>query len=131
MPTAGLRRPHRCARPAPKPPPRGARRGHPPPRDRPLCRALAQLVEGPCRLPPGDIDLIHIRDWHDPDDPAQRDYLAQFGAHCIRGTRGARLVLGMDEHAAPNERIVDSLNLNDLEGTDLAAQLDEIPPGRW
>ena len=92
----------------------------------PSAGPLAQLVDCARRLPPGDIDLIHIRDWHDPDDPAQRDHLAQFGAHCIRGTSGARLVLGMDEHAAPNERIVDSLNLNDLEGTDLAAQLDEI-----
>ena len=92
----------------------------------PSAGPLAQLVDWARRLPPGDIDLIHIRDWHDPDDPAQRDHLAQFGAHCIRGTSGARLVLGMDEHAAPNERIVDSLNLNDLEGTDLAAQLDAV-----
>ncbi len=96
----------------------------------PSAGPLAQLVDWARRLPPGEIDLIHVRDWHDPDDPAQRDHLAQFGAHCIRGTSGARLVLGMDEHAAPNERIVDSLNLNDLEGTNLAAQLDEIPPVR-
>jgi protein-tyrosine phosphatase/nicotinamidase-related amidase/aminoglycoside phosphotransferase (APT) family kinase protein len=94
----------------------------------PSAGPLAQLVDWARRLPPGDIALIHIRDWHDPDDPAQRDHLAQFGAHCIRGTSGARLVLGIDGHAgsAPNERIVDSLTLNDLEGTNLAAQLDEI-----
>jgi nicotinamidase-related amidase len=94
----------------------------------PSAGPLAQLVDWARRLPPGDIDLIHIRDWHNPEDPAQRDHLAQFGEHCIRGTSGARLVLGMDEHAGsvPNERIVDSLTLNDLEGTDLAAQLDEI-----
>src|SRR5262252_7080930 len=74
------------------------------------------------------IDLIHIRDWHDPDDPAQREHLQRFGPHCLQGTAGARLVLGMDERAmtAANERIVDSLTLNDLEGTDLARQLERI-----
>jgi hypothetical protein len=48
--------------------------------------------------------------------------------HCLKGTSGARLILDMDEGArtAANERIVDSLTLNDLEGTDLAGQLARI-----
>ena len=52
----------------------------------------------------------------------------RFGAHCIKGTVGARLVLEMDDcaEAAPNECIVDSITLNDFEGTDLEAQLDRI-----
>ena len=89
---------------------------------------MAQLIDWARGLAPDAIDLIHIRDWHDPDDPAQREHLEQFGAHCIQGTSGARLVLGMDDRAivAANERIVDSLTLNDLEGTDLAQQLAMI-----
>jgi nicotinamidase-related amidase/aminoglycoside phosphotransferase (APT) family kinase protein/protein tyrosine phosphatase (PTP) superfamily phosphohydrolase (DUF442 family) len=94
----------------------------------PAAGPLAQLIDWARSLPADAIDLIHIRDWHDPDDPAQREHLQQFGPHCLQGTAGARLVLGMDERAmaAANERIVDSLTLNDLEGTDLARQLERI-----
>src|SRR5215470_17513511 len=94
----------------------------------PSAGPLAQLIGWARGLAPGAIDLIHIRDWHDPDDPAQREHLQRFGAHCLKGSSGARLILGMDERAmaATNERIVDSLTLNDLEGTDLARQLERI-----
>jgi len=94
----------------------------------PSAGPMAQLIDWARSLAPDAIDLIHIRDWHDPDDPAQREHLEYFGAHCIQGSSGARLVLGMDEQAmaAANERVVDSLTLNDLEGTDLAQRLDRI-----
>ena len=94
----------------------------------PSAGPMAQLIDWARGLASDAIDLLHIRDWHDPDDPAQREHLERFGAHCIKGSAGARLVLGMDERAlaAANERIVDSLTLNDLEGTDLAGQLERI-----
>jgi len=89
---------------------------------------LAQLIDWARGLPTDAIELIHIRDWHDPSDPAQREHLQRFGAHCLQGSSGAQLILSMDERAmaAANERIVDSLTLNDLEGTDLARQLERI-----
>src|SRR5919201_1177435 len=94
----------------------------------PAAGPLAQVIQWARGLPSDAIDLVHIRDWHDADDPAQREHLARFGAHCIQCTVGARLVLEMDERAeaAPNECIVDSITLNDLVGTDLEAQLDRI-----
>ena len=94
----------------------------------PSAGPLAQLIDWARSLALDAIDLIHIRDWHDPGDPAQREHLARFGAHCLQGSAGARLILGMDERAmaAANERIVDSRTLNDLEGTDLARQLERI-----
>jgi protein-tyrosine phosphatase/nicotinamidase-related amidase len=94
----------------------------------PSAGPLAQLIDWARGLASDVIDLIHIRDWHNADDPAQREHLERFGAHCIKGSSGARLVLGMDERAvaAGNERIVDSLALNDFEGTDLARQLERI-----
>ena len=94
----------------------------------PSAGPLAQLIDWARSLPSDAIDLIHIRDWHDAHDPAQRDHLERFGEHCIQGSSGAWLVLGMDERAmaSPNERIVDSLTLNDFEGTDLAWQLERI-----
>ena len=27
------------------------------------------------------LELIHIRDWHNPMEPSQKDHLAQFGYH--------------------------------------------------
>jgi protein-tyrosine phosphatase/nicotinamidase-related amidase/aminoglycoside phosphotransferase (APT) family kinase protein len=94
----------------------------------PSAGPIAQLIDWARSLASDAIDFIHIRDWHDPDDLAQREHLERFGAHCLQGTAGARLVLGMDERAmaAANERIVDSLTLNDLEGTDLVRQLERI-----
>lgn len=94
----------------------------------PSAGPLAQLIDWARSLPPDAIDLIHIRDWHDANDPAQREHLERFGAHCLRGSSGARLILGMDERAmaAANERIVDSLTLNDFEGTDLLRQIARI-----
>ena len=94
----------------------------------PLAGPMAQLIDWARSLAPDVIDLIHIRDWHDPGDPAQREHLERFGTHCIKGSAGARLILGMDERAvaAANERLVDSLTLNDLEGTDLVRQLKRI-----
>ena len=94
----------------------------------PSAGPMAQLIDWARGLTENSIDFIHIRDWHDPDDPAQREHLERFGVHCLKGTSGARLILDMDEGArtAANERIVDSLTLNDLEGTDLAWQLARI-----
>ncbi len=82
---------------------------------------LAQLMDWAQALPPGEIEIVHVRDWHDPTDPAQRDHLETFGAHCLRGTPGARLVLGIDDTAEDrsNQHVVDSLTLNDFEGTGL------------
>ncbi len=94
----------------------------------PSAGPMAQLIGWARSLSSDVIDLIHIRDWHDPGDPAQREHLERFGAHCLQGSSGARLVLGMDERAmaAPNERILDALTLNDVEGTDLTRQLGRI-----
>ena len=94
----------------------------------PASGSLAQLVDWARSLPQDQIDILHIRDWHDPTDPAQREHLERFGTHCIKGSRGARLVLGLDDVATRggNEHLVDSLTLNDLEGTDLAAHLERI-----
>jgi nicotinamidase-related amidase len=94
----------------------------------PSAGPLAQVIGWIHDLPSEEVDVIHIRDWHDPDDPAQREHLRRFGAHCLQGSTGARLVLGMDERArtADNARIVDSITLNDFEGTDLVTQLERI-----
>jgi protein-tyrosine phosphatase/nicotinamidase-related amidase len=94
----------------------------------PSAGPMAQLMQWVDGVPREAIDLIHIRDWHDPEDPAQREHLRRFGTHCLKDSDGARLVLGMDERAvaSSNTSIVDSITLNDFEGTDLVAQLTRI-----
>jgi len=74
------------------------------------------------------LDVVHIRDWHDADDPRQHAHLDMFGAHCLAGTRGAELVQGLGDPVAelPNERFVDALTLNDFVDTTLEAQLTAI-----
>jgi protein-tyrosine phosphatase/nicotinamidase-related amidase len=93
---------------------------------------LAQLMDWVERVPPDAIQIVHIRDWHDPADPAQRDHLHAFGEHCLQGTIGARLVLDLDDIAAerPNHHIVDSLTLNDFEGTNLEQLLTPMVEAR-
>ncbi len=91
----------------------------------PATGPVAQLAAWTRAQPQDALDVLHVRDWHDPADPAQQAHLAQFGPHCLRGTPGAELVLDL-AGLRPNEAYVDALGLNDFEGTDLAARLDAI-----
>lgn len=96
---------------------------------------VAQLMRWARVQDPSGLAILHIRDWHTADDPAQAAHLAQFGTHCLRDTEGAQLVLGLDEQvgARDNERTINSLTLNDFEGTELAQVLaslrDAAPDG--
>jgi nicotinamidase-related amidase len=75
--------------------------------------------------PADSLQIVHVRDWHDDTDDNQRAHLDRFGAHCVRDTTGARLVLDLDDEvpSRTNERTVDALGLNDFEETDLGAQI--------
>lgn len=85
---------------------------------------LAQLMTW-ARAEP-DLDVIHVRDWHDPADPTQHDHLQTFGSHCLRETRGARLVLGLEDDLGPRDHLIDSISLNDCEGTRLPELLSAL-----
>ncbi len=89
---------------------------------------VAQILQWARRQPADKFDVIHIRDWHEADDPRQTDHLAMFGYHCISGTPGAALVLGFDkdEGDRPNEHFLNSIALNDFEDTQLIDLLAKI-----
>lgn len=72
---------------------------------------------------------LHVRDWHDPEDPATRGHLAHFGAHCLRGSQGARFVAPLEQllEQGRGHRVVDSAILSDFVGTDLEAALRTLP----
>src|SRR5262245_9725391 len=61
----------------------------------PAASPLAQLMEWAQRT--DGVHLVHIRDYHDPLDPAQAEHFRLFGRHCVKGDPGARLLLGWDE----------------------------------
>ena len=88
----------------------------------PTAGPVAQLMAWARAQDEDDLVILHIRDHHDTSDPRQADHLALFGHHCVRGTSGAALVLGLDDGvmARESERCVDSISLNDFEGTELA-----------
>lgn len=96
--------------------------------DDPTIGPLAQLMNFAESLDEDEIAVVHVRDWHDADDPHQADHLTMFGHHCLRDTRGAELVLELDHAAArlPNQYVVDSLTLNDFEGTALEALIRQL-----
>ncbi|MCW8133762.1 MAG: isochorismatase family protein, partial [Planctomycetota bacterium] len=102
----------------------------------PQAGPVAQAMHWARRQPREAFAVIHIRDWHDANDPAQQDHLRIFGNHCLKHTPGARLVLDLDDAPAehPNETLVDSISLNDFLGTTLEATLDALkaraPDGR-
>ncbi len=94
----------------------------------PATGPLNQLMHWARAQDPRCLDMLHVRDWHDASDPGQSDHLARFGHHCLAGTTGAELVLGLDSEVVvrPNERFVDAVTLNDFEGTRLADEIRAI-----
>lgn len=72
-----------------------------------------------------DLDIIHIRDWHNPKDEEQVEHLKQFGAHCIAGSHGAKFVYEslLLKDKSTKHNIVDASGLNDFHKTDLEDKL--------
>jgi len=71
------------------------------------------------------VRVVHIRDWHDPDDPRQQAELEFFGPHCIMGSHGAQFVDVVEAFSRDRGRsaIVDATGINDFEDTPLAETL--------
>lgn len=84
---------------------------------------ISQMVAWALEQPDEAIHFIHIRDWHDANDHKQQSHLQQFGQHCIANTPGADFVF--EHQPSPNKHIINSTTLNDFEGTDLKALLDQ------
>ncbi len=90
----------------------------------PLARFLLRWAAGA-----GDgRHAVHVRDWHDPHDPATRPHLEHFGEHCLRGSEGARFVAPLERlvAASSGHQVVDSAILSDFVGTDLEAALRSL-----
>jgi protein-tyrosine phosphatase/nicotinamidase-related amidase len=86
---------------------------------------VARLMSWVYDLPDEQVRVIHIRDWHDPADPAQAAHLELFGDHCIQESAGAEFAFSTENASHGQSQVVDSLTLNDFQGTALEAILDE------
>ena len=84
---------------------------------------VARVMRWAYQQPDAQLRLVHIRDWHDDRDPEQARHLAQFGAHCIKGTPGAAFAFAVPDSADKRVTLIDSPGLNDFLGTPLAAEL--------
>jgi len=66
-----------------------------------------------------DLKVIHIRDWHDPEDPEQRTHLEQFGPHCVSGTTGAEFVFPFDAAKLSQTTVINATKLSNFVDTHL------------
>ncbi len=94
----------------------------------PQAGPVAQIMFWARNQPDDQIEVVHIRDWHDNTDPRQLEHLDMFGHHCIADSEGAALVLELDDEVAErdNEHLVNCIGLNDFEDTTLATVLNRI-----
>jgi protein-tyrosine phosphatase/nicotinamidase-related amidase len=65
-----------------------------------------------------DLEIIHLRDWHDPEDENQKEHLELYGEHCVMLTEGSRFAFHLDKYPRI-ATIIESLQLNDFIETEL------------
>lgn len=71
-----------------------------------------------------DLEIIHIRDWHNANEPSQKEHLAQFGPHCLENTPGAEFIFAEAIDSSHSHEIVNASGLNDFVDTNLAEILE-------
>ncbi|MBI2837134.1 MAG: isochorismatase family protein [Acidobacteria bacterium] len=86
--------------------------------------AVARVMRWAYQQPDDELHLVHIRDWHSPDDISQASHLRQFGEHCVEDTPGASFVFPEPPNNPKRIDVVDSLTLNDFVGTRLETVLE-------
>lgn len=88
---------------------------------------VARMLAWAHQQPDDALTVIHVRDWHDPSDPLQREHLDQFGAHCVAGSPGAAFVFALQD-AAPGKQIgiVNATTLTNFQDTNLGEHLDPL-----
>lgn len=87
---------------------------------------MATLLRG-CLEDP-DLNMIHVRDWHDLHDPGQQAEMELFGAHCVQNTPGSEFVAGLHRELTthPRTRLVNSTSLNDTLQGALSGCVEEM-----
>jgi protein-tyrosine phosphatase len=82
---------------------------------------LMKLMEWAYKTSSDDLQILNIRDWHDPRDPFQKKHLEQFGFHCIQDTFGAEFVFEPVRNPK-KDVVISSIGLNDF----LVSNIEEL-----
>jgi protein-tyrosine phosphatase/nicotinamidase-related amidase len=85
---------------------------------------IARLMKWAYEQDKDQLEIIHIRDWHDHNNPQEKNHFNQFGHHCIKNTEGAEFVF-KEQMAHHEDHIVNASGLNDFVDTDLKPLLDK------
>lgn len=94
--------------------------------------ALVAFMEWAMGKNSNELQIIHIRDWHNPTDPLQSKHLEQFGEHCVQNTKGSEFVYNSisggvgNKEFLSNGSIVNASGLNDFYKTNLTSLLDNF-----
>jgi protein-tyrosine phosphatase/nicotinamidase-related amidase len=94
--------------------------------DNPAEGPVARFLAWALAQPDDRLRVVHIRDWHDPADPSQRQHLNLFGSHCLRDTDGAAFAFPSLPARDKQVTTVDGDALDDFLHSDLGAQLARI-----
>lgn len=89
------------------------------PSEGPVARVMRWAYERTDR----ELRLIHVRDWHDPEEKVVQDHFKIFGEHCVQGTPGAEFAFPPSDAHGKDVALIDSLTLNDFQDTGLADAL--------
>ena len=76
-----------------------------------------------------EYQLIHLRDWHDQTDTAQRSEFDIFGFHCLKGTHGSKFVSPLNELIQENREfniVLKSNNISSFDETNLEYILETL-----
>lgn len=84
---------------------------------------IGQFMQWADAQPESQLTTIHIRDWHNADDPAQAAHLQQFNPHCLQNSVGAEFIFPVTN---PNAHLVNSTTLNDFASTRLPQLMEGI-----
>lgn len=86
---------------------------------------VARVIAWAHAQPDSALQVIHVRDWHDPADAGQQAHLQQFGEHCLQDSPGAAFVFRTDDlHPEKRLRMVNATGLSNFLGAELDAELE-------
>lgn len=85
---------------------------------------INRVIQWAYQTPDDQLEIIHIRDWHNNQDLIQKEHLKQFGEHCIMNTKGAEFVFS--SKITPNRKhtILNATGLNDFVDTNIKEVLE-------
>jgi len=74
---------------------------------------IARTMKWAYEQPEEKLSIVHIRDWHDPDDPFQTEHLREFGSHCTVNSPEAEFAFKIPD---PDRQtmIIDAVSINDF-----------------